>query len=303
MKMLTNFTQFALSSLISFLFVGIILPGLRKRLLDNPNERSSHKLPTPRGGGIAFVLVGSTLSYIYNTGPLRWLPILCLPLAVIGMLDDYKDIPALWRYTIQIITAMALLWISRIDIPIWCMPLCIIIITGVINFMNFMDGLDGLLAGCSVLLFAAASNWSISGAIFGFLLWNWSPAKVFMGDVGSTFIGATFAGLVFQQPTSQEILSFLFLGFPLFGDAATCVLRRLFSRQNIFTAHRQHLYQRLNRAGWNHASVALLYSLAVFILVLGKVVGDMPLLIVLVFAEFIAALILDHRVAINFKEA
>jgi Fuc2NAc and GlcNAc transferase len=301
--MLTSFKEFAISSLVSFLFVAIILPRLRKRLLDKPNQRSSHRVPTPRGGGIAFVIVGSILNYICSSGPLRWLPILCLPLALIGLLDDYKDVSALWRYTVQIMTAVALLHISRIDIPAWYMPLCIILITGVINFMNFMDGLDGLLAGCSVLLFAAASNWSISGAIFGFLLWNWSPAKVFMGDVGSTFIGAAFAGLAFQQPTSLDFLSFLLLGFPLFGDAAICVLRRLFTRQNIFTAHRQHLYQRLNRAGWNHASVAFLYILAVFILVLGKAMGHVPLLIILIIAEFIFALILDQKVAISFEEA
>jgi Fuc2NAc and GlcNAc transferase len=294
--------QFLISSLLTYLLVAIILPQLRRNLLDTPNLRSSHTLPTPRGGGIAFVIVGTLLNYIFTTGPLRWIPILCLPLAIIGMLDDYKDLPAIWRYITQFLTATALVYVAQIQVQTWEIPIIIFMITAIINFINFMDGLDGLVAGCSVFLFAAISNWSISGAIFGFLVWNWSPSKVFMGDVGSTFIGAVFAGLALQQPTSQEVLSVLLLGFPLFGDAATCVVRRLLNGKNIFKAHKQHLYQRLNQAGWSHKHVALLYIVCIFSLLLARSMLDFQFFLVLIFAEFLLAIILDRLVAKKFGQ-
>lgn len=295
--------QFFISSLLSFFLVAIILPQLRSKLLDTPNQRSSHTLPTPRGGGIAFVIVGTLLNYIFATGAVRWVPLLCLPLAFVGILDDCKDMPAAWRYIVQLLTSIALLHITKIDIPIWEIPIFIFVITAIINFMNFMDGLDGLLAGCSVVLFAAISSWSISGAVFGFLIWNWSPAKVFMGDVGSTFIGAVFAGLAFQQPTNLEILSVLLLGFPLFGDSAMCLIRRLLTGRNIFKAHKQHLYQRLNQAGWSHSNVALLYVSAVILLVLVRSIWGIKMLIILIFVEFVLALFLNGLIATKFAKS
>jgi len=295
--------EFLISSLLSYFLVTIILPQLRSKLLDTPIQRSSHTVPTPRGGGIAFVITGTFFNYIFATGTVRWVPLLCLPLAFIGMIDDYKDLPALWRYIMQLLTAVALIYIAKVDVPIWEIPIYIFLITALINFMNFMDGLDGMLAGCSVVLFAAISSWSISGAVFGFLIWNWSPSKVFMGDVGSTFIGAVFAGLAFQQPTNQEILSVLLLGFPLFGDSAICIIRRLFTRRNIFKAHKQHLYQRLNQAGWSHSSVALLYISAVLILVFARSIWGIKMLIILILTEFFLAIILDSLVAKKFTES
>ena len=295
--------QFLISALLSFFLVAIILPQLRRKLLDTPNQRSSHTLPTPRGGGIAFVIIGTLLNYIFATGAVRWVPLLCLPLAFVGMLDDYKDMPAAWRYITQSLTAIALIYIAKIDIPTWEIPIFIFVITAVINFMNFMDGLDGILAGCSIVLFAAISNWSISGAVFGFLIWNWSPSKVFMGDVGSTYIGAVFAGLALQQSTNQEVLSVLLLGFPLFGDSAMCLIRRLLTRRNIFEAHKQHLYQRLNQAGWSHSKVALLYVAAVFLLVLVRSIWGIKMLIILIFVEFFIALFLDSLIAKKFGQS
>ena len=295
--------QFLISALLSYFLVAIILPQLRRKLLDTPNQRSSHTLPTPRGGGIAFVIIGTLLNYIFAIGAVRWVPLLCLPLAFVGMLDDYKDMPAAWRYITQSLTAISLIYIAKIDIPTWEIPIFIFAITAVINFINFMDGLDGIVAGCSIVLFAAISNWSISGAVFGFLIWNWSPSKVFMGDVGSTYIGAVFAGLALQQSTNQEVLSVLLLGFPLFGDSAMCLIRRLLTRRNIFEAHKQHLYQRLNQAGWSHSKVALLYVAAVFLLVLVRSIWGIKMLIIVIFVEFFMALFLDSLIAKKFGES
>lgn len=260
-------------------------------------------MPTPRGAGIAIVIIGSILHGIFTTGALRWIPLICLPLALVGIIDDHRDLSPGWRYFIQVLTAIALLSISKVEIPMWLIPILIVITTAIINFMNFMDGLDGLLAGCSVLLMAASSAWSISGSIFGFLLWNWSPAKVFMGDVGSTFIGAVFAGFVLQQSSAQNTISLLFLGFPLFGDALISLICRFISKKNIFKPHRQHLYQRLNRAGWDHSRVASLYIMAVLMLVLGRAIGGWPLLIVLIFIEFLLGILLDRTIALRFGKS
>ena len=139
-----------------------------------------------------------------------------------------------------------------------CLILLVIAVTAVINFTNFMDGLDGLVAGCMVVTIATLSItlgapwplWALVGSLLGFLLWNWSPAKVFMGDVGSTFLGAIFAGLVLQAPTWQQSFCFLLLSTPLLADAFFCVFRRLFAGQRVFEAHRLHLFQRLHQAGF-----------------------------------------------------
>jgi len=295
--------QFLIAALLSFLLIAAILPVLREKLLDNPNQRSSHNVPIPRGAGIAFVIVCVLLNFIFISGPTRWLPALCMPLALVGIIDDHRDLPAIWRYLAQALTAIVLLHIGRFEIPLWAIPFCIVIITGIINLTNFMDGLDGLLGGCAVLLMAAASQWYISGAIFGFLIWNWSPAKVFMGDVGSTFIGAIFAGLILQESTTYDAMSLLLLGFPLMGDGAICLIRRLLSRRNIFSPHRQHLYQRLNRAGWKHSKIAMIYIVAVLLLNIARAIGDWPLLTVVILGEFTLAIILDCTVAIRFEES
>jgi Fuc2NAc and GlcNAc transferase len=295
-----RFYQFVTSSFLTYLLVALILPQLRKKLLDVPNQRSSHLVATPRGGGIAFVIIGSLSSIIFTSGIIRWIPLICIPLSIIGIIDDYKDLGAVWRYLTQTVTAMVLIFISKIDLPLWQIPVYIVMITAIINFINFMDGLDGIVAGCSVLLFAATSNWSISGAIFGFLLWNWSPAKVFMGDVGSTFIGAVFAGIALQESSTQTMLGVLLLGFPLFADAAVCVIRRLLRRKDIFKAHRQHLYQRLNQAGWSHSQVSILYIMAVGILIVAKAFWGFTVLLILIMIEILFAFFLDQNIAKKF---
>jgi Fuc2NAc and GlcNAc transferase len=293
-------SQFASSSFLSFFLLMLLLPKLQKKLLDTPNQRSSHVIATPRGGGIAFVIIGSLLNYILSPGIIGWIPIFCLPLSVIGIVDDYRGLAAGWRYCMQALTATILILISYIDLPIWQIPFYILMITAIINFINFMDGLDGLVAGCSVLIFAATSHWALSGSIFGFLLWNWSPAKVFMGDVGSTFIGAVFAGLAFQESSTEQTIGMLLLGFPLFADTTVSVIRRLLRQQNIFKAHRQHLYQRLNQAGWSHAQVAILYIVAVSLLVIAKVFSGLTLMIILITLESLIAFFLDQHVAARF---
>jgi UDP-N-acetylmuramyl pentapeptide phosphotransferase/UDP-N-acetylglucosamine-1-phosphate transferase len=285
-----------------------LIPLLQRRLLDQPNARSSHSLPTPRGGGIAFVLVGSAAVYFLGI----WLPVLCLPLALVGFLDDRHNLPAALRYGVQFATVLVLLLISPWHLSlIGLLPWLLLLIAGtaVINFTNFMDGLDGLVAGCMSVLFTVAALtgmpalWPLVGALLGFLLWNWSPAKVFMGDVGSTFLGAVFAGVVLHASSWPHAFGYLLVATPLLGDACSCVPRRLLAGQRVFQAHRLHLFQRLHQAGWPHARVTLIYVAATAVLAVAMLAGGWPWVSGLAVVELVVGVWLDQRVAVPFAVA
>jgi len=288
------------AAVLSWLLLWALIPWLRQRLLDQPNARSSHHRATPRGGGLVFVLVGSLLSLILGTGPSAWIPLICCPLALVGLLDDRYNLPAAVRYAAQLATAIVLVTMATFPLPAWALPVAVVAVTAVINFINFTDGLDGLVALCGTILMASAGQWPIAGALGGFLAWNWSPARVFMGDVGSTWIGAVFAGMVLQQPSAPEALALLLLGFPLLGDALVCVLRRLGAGQPIFQAHRRHLFQRLQRGGWPHARVSLVYGGATGLLALARPMGGLAALIPLIGAQVLLALWMERNHAVAF---
>ncbi len=290
----------------------LLIPWLRRTLVDEPNARSSHQRPTPRGGGLAFVLAGCGLAPLAGVGWPAWIPLLCLPLALVGLLDDRVGLPAAGRYGIQILTALALVAISPLGMPWWLVPLAVIAVTAVINFVNFSDGLDGLVAGCMVVLLSVAMLLATTqesgdallpliGALLSFLAWNWSPARVFMGDVGSTFLGAVFAGTVLQQDSPQRALGLLLVGFPLLGDAFLCVLRRWKAGHPIVQAHRLHLYQRLHQAGWAHGRVALLYIGATALLGWALLTHGLAMELALVVGELVLGLWLDRHGAVPFS--
>ncbi len=324
---------FASSGILS-----LLLPLLRRRLLDHPNSRSSHCKPTPSGGGLAFVLVVAVTSAIdlfrilvFQIDAVDYqlsiLPVLSLPLAIVGFLDDRLNLPAGLRYGSQLLTAIFLAISSHLTISlleafsvtalasslflILFFVIVLITITGVINFVNFMDGLDGLVAGClavaiSALAFqlqAPSPIWALVGALLGFLFWNWSPAKVFMGDVGSTFLGAVFAGLVLQASSWSEALGYLLVATPLLGDACFCVLRRCVAGQSVFEAHRLHLYQRLNQAGWSHARVSFVYIAATMLLAFAMLMRGGLWVSWLAIAELLVGMWLDRRFAVPFAAA
>jgi UDP-N-acetylmuramyl pentapeptide phosphotransferase/UDP-N-acetylglucosamine-1-phosphate transferase len=296
-----------------------IIPVLARRLLDQPNARSSHQQPTPRGGGVAFVLVAALANVIFLVGvhlrPLDLLQsgllLIAVPLSVVGFFDDRYSLSASCRYGAQVFTALLLLWLSPIPLFWLMLPLVLVAVTAIINFTNFMDGLDGLVAGCMAVALSALALkltapwplWALVGALLGFLLWNWSPAKVFMGDVGSTFLGAVFAGLVLQAPNWPEALGLLLVATPLLGDACFCVPRRLLAGQRVFQAHRLHLFQRLHQAGWPHARVSSLYIAATAVLALALLAGGWPWVLGLAVAELLAGVWLDQRMAVPFAVA
>jgi Fuc2NAc and GlcNAc transferase len=317
-----------LAGACTWLLLDALIPKLRRRLLDQPNARSSHRLPTPRGGGVAFVLVASVASVLAGllssssssssaSAPLPLLaaPLLALPLALVGFLDDRHSLPASWRYGVQLATAFLVVLASPLVVlSLGLLPLLVLLViavTAVINFTNFMDGLDGLVAGCMAVAMSAAAIqlaapwpiWALVGALLGFLVWNWSPAKVFMGDVGSTFLGALFAVLVLQASTWSEALALVLVATPLLGDACLCVPRRLLAGQEVFKAHRLHLFQRLHQAGWPHARVSSLYVAATAVLALALFCGGLPWVITLAALELLIGIWLDRRVALPFATA
>ena len=286
-------------------------------MLDHPNHRSSHKRSTPRGGGVVFVFVAALATVFellfFGSGRavLIGVVLLPLPLAIVGLLDDRHDISPVVRFGVQLATALLVTLFSPLPLPWFATPLVLIAFTAVINFTNFMYGLDCLVAGCMTLTIGALaialdapwSLWSLVAALLAFLLWNWCPAKVFMGDVGSTFLGAVFAGLILQAHGWPEAFSYLLVATPLLADACLCVLRRLLAGLHVFQAHRLHLYQRLHQAGWSHAKVSFIYMFATGVLAFAMLFGGLNLLFSLSVSVLLVGVWLDQRVAVPFSLA
>ena len=145
------------------------------------------------------------------------------------------------------------------------MGIWIFISTAIINLINFMDGIDGLV--CSNLIIILLLSYSFQShnyivAVFPlliFLFWNWNPAKIFMGDTGSTFLGGILILLLFDNFQIEKFLFICCISSPLLIDSGLTILLRLFNKENIFLPHRKHLYQRLNLAGLKHSSITLIY--------------------------------------------
>lgn len=323
---MTLFFIIILSSIFSSTSLYLIIPVLRRFLLDQPVGRSSHIKPIPRGGGVVFVAVGlfcSSISFVFSYQLNYSLVILLsVPLSAIGLADDRFNLSSMWRYIAQLLTAVFILFNSPLvdfsfsSLPgdliiLFLLALLIIAITAVINFTNFMDGIDGLVAGCMSVIIATLAVelevsyplWALVGSLLGFLLLNWSPALVFMGDVGSTFLGAVFAGLVLQAPSWPVAFGFLLLATPLLADASICVIRRFLSGHSVFQAHRLHLFQRLHQSGWSHSRVSFTYISATVVLALALLLGGLSSLFILSFAVFLFGAWLDQQVAVPFSLA
>jgi UDP-N-acetylmuramyl pentapeptide phosphotransferase/UDP-N-acetylglucosamine-1-phosphate transferase len=296
------------SGLIAFALSYLGVLGLRHwsprlGLMDVPNTRSSHTQPTPRGGGLAFVLVSvaTTLAAAMWSGtalPTGAFALLVssLLVAAISLADDRWRLSARTRFIAHIAGALILVTggglVREIVLPwgtVWILdrlsvPFTLLWIVGVANAFNFMDGIDGLVAGQAIVA-AMAIMWMaqiyslgnvvlvmliLATSVLGFLLHNWPPARIFMGDVGSAFLGFVFAGwaVVFSGARSGA-LPFLawagVLGLFLF-DAGLTLGYRILRGERWYEAHREHFYQRLIRRGWSHAIVTSLYTSAATLL-------------------------------------
>lgn len=298
----------ALAALLSAGLLGLLLPLLQRRLPDHPNARSAHGQTTPRGGGVAFVLVGVLWG-------LPITPLLCTPLALVGLLDDRCDLSSGLRYLAQLLTAMALLAAAALPVVsggllgVLAGLVIVVAITATINFVNFMDGLDGLVASSLAVFFTVAALslgaawlWPLVGALLGFLAWNWNPARVFMGDAGSTFLGAVMASVVLQETNWSKALGLLLVATPLLGDAVICVMRRWRAGHSLFQAHRLHLYQRLHRAGVSPQWITGGYAGATALLGAGYLVGGTIAVMILAVLTALLGIHLDQAKALHFRE-
>lgn len=317
---------FTISLILSWSLLFKYIPYLRKRLLDYPNFRSSHSLPVPRGGGISFVLVSLLMTifslFTTNISGFFWVFLFSYPLAVVGLMDDLFSLSSLFRFVFQCFTSGLVLLASpissEISVNIISSPFSlaffvflVFVYVSVINFVNFMDGLDGLVSGCMSIALGIASihlgaPWPILvtiGSLLGFLVWNWSPARIFMGDVGSTFLGSLFASLVLHASSWPMTIALLLVITPLLGDTLSCLMRRYYAGHNVFQAHRLHLFQRLHQAGWSHSKVSLAYIAATALLGIAILTGGLPLVICFSFIELLFGVWLDQRVAVPFAVA
>lgn len=257
-------------------------------LLDIPNNRSSHTVPTPRGGGLAIVIVllmSGVVSLFLPQAPIDVL--VCLLLAtlafsLLGWQDDKHDLPASVRFLIQLLIAVfASGWLLWAAVPGYSTSFALLAllllstlwIAWMANLYNFMDGIDGISAVESLILGATTSYWfaisgvasmaiiciAVAGASVGFMRWNWSPAKIFMGDVGSLALGAFFAIIAIIGTTRLDIpfLAFLILYAVYLADSGVTLLHRIIKKEKWWQAHRSHFYQRAVQSGFSHAQVSL----------------------------------------------
>ena len=276
-----------LSFVLSLFFLQTILPILKNKLLDIPCDRSSHLSPKPRGGGICFVLItfiGSLVFYQTSNSFTFFYIFLLFPLVLVSFYDDFSSLSPYLRAITHFISSCLILFnssfysgfLSSFSSLLLLLLFLVISIFGVaiINFFNFMDGSDGLLASCSSVLLLASFFLLgqppillvLIGSLLGFLRFNWSPSSVFMGDVGSTFLGAIFFGILLNSDSITSSILITLLAAPLLIDPLFTLLRRAFLRQPIVLPHRLHLYQRLVVAGWSHQNVALAYCMPILIL-------------------------------------
>ena len=297
----------SLSCILAFLFSYgsnlILLKYLRKKnVLDIPNERSSHKIPTPRGGGIgialAITLVGSI--YMISAGGMSELKILLIAsgIAFLGWLDDFRGgLSSAIRFGVQFLLALLVIYlfgpITKLPLPapldvhlgILSYPISIIWLVGITNIYNFMDGIDGIAGTQGVvvglglaLMFPltplAPIGLIIAAACLGFLIVNWHPAKIFMGDVGSAYLGFLLAALPFTFSDFAEPRESVFFYDAIFLwifllDGTFTMIRRLLKGEKIWKPHRSHIYQRFNIAGWKHSTIVTFIAMIYFAIFLG----------------------------------
>jgi Fuc2NAc and GlcNAc transferase len=257
----------------------------RVGLLDAPNERSSHTRVTARGGGIAIVAgaaCGLLVSGAPLAGPAAVLAGGALAVAVVGLADDRYGLPIAPRLAVQTLAALAVASATGgfprlplpapLDLPLGPagVPLAALWIVAVVNFFNFMDGIDGLAGAQAVVtgIGAAVVGWTspsaaigaaAAGGAAGFLAFNWAPARIFMGDVGSLALGYTFASLPLLADRGSRPAAVLWMALSLFvfvADATATVVARMARGEAWHAPHRSHLYQRLVRSGLGHGPVA-----------------------------------------------
>ncbi len=280
---------FFFSILLSWLLTSRVRQyALKKDLLDIPNARSSHSVPTPRGGGLSIIIVlllFAVATLFLPDAPVQLLISLILTTlayALLGWQDDKHNLPASIRLLFQLLIAFVFtVWLVWYRMPDFTLSiggsavilLSVLWIVWMANLYNFMDGIDGISAVETIMLGTVTSFWfamsgaisiaiiciAVAGAALGFLRWNWSPAKIFMGDVGSLALGAFFAiiAIIGRSSLNIPLSAFLILYAVYLADSGVTLLHRMIKREKWWQAHRSHFYQRAVQSGFSHAQVSL----------------------------------------------
>ncbi len=257
--------------------------ALHHNILDIPNERSSHNVPTPRGGGLAIVLawyVGiSTMFFMKQLDKQLYFALLSgILLAGVGIWDDLKGLKPHFRFSTQVLTAvMALVFLKGIN-PVsvsgfalstkfLLYPLAVIGIVWFINLFNFLDGIDGYAAleaiviALAMLIFTGDNiNILILASVLGFLFWNWPKARIFMGDIGSTQLGFILIvlGIYFHNNAKLPLILWIMLSSLFWVDATLTLFRRWRNKEHLTVAHKKHAYQRAVQSGLSHKQTILI---------------------------------------------
>ena len=285
--------------LVVFLFVVLIMPVIMKvanhvNALDIPNERKVHKEPMPRLGGLA-IFLGFLLGYMLfcsQTPQMISILIGSFILIIVGMIDDIKPINPLPKFLGQVAAAIVVVWYGNIvmqdisayglylNFGIFAKPITVLFIISVINCLNLIDGLDGLAGGISTIFFITISiiisimgiynglDASLSlimiGATLGFLLYNFYPAKIFMGDSGSMFLGymiAVISLLGFKNVTLTSFLvPVLILAIPIL-DTFFAIIRRLLKGESFAKADKEHFHHQILKMSGNQIKTVLIIYL------------------------------------------
>lgn len=260
----------------------------QRGMFDIPGPRRSHERPTPRGGGIGFatIFLVAVALFIWRfpEDMNLWVGLLGggFMVAVVGWLDDLRGLGSAIRLSLYGLASLwAVVWaggLPSVDVGFgtlrlgvfgyivgWCLTL------GFLNIYNFMDGIDGIAAGeglvvssAAAVFLALAGDWPLaiaclilSAGLLGFIPWNWHPAKIFMGDVGSNLLGFAFIVLAIASENrgSVPLLVWVILLAVFWVDGGTTFVRRLWKRDPVYLPHRTHAYQRAVQKGYSHAQV------------------------------------------------
>jgi len=260
--------------LVALAVARLLLTAAGRRIaLDTPNERSLHEQPVPRSGGLA-IGAGLAAACAIAWPGMSVTLLLAAGLAVVSLLDDVKGLPTAWRFAAHLLASAAFVALELPGTGAAAFVIFVLAVAWTVNLYNFMDGADGLAGGMGLFGFSAyaCAAWlagdaplavlaaSIAAACAGFLVFNWHPARLFMGDVGSVPLGflAGALGLAGWERGLWPLWFPVLVFAPFMCDATLTLLKRAARRERLWQAHRDHYYQRLVRLGFGHRRTALL---------------------------------------------
>lgn len=269
-----------LGSTVAALVIALMLRLGKAGPLDLPNHRSLHAAPVPRSGGIG-IMAGVAAGGFIAT-PAMALALAVAFLAGLSWWDDRRSLPVALRFAGHFVAAGILVYSGvSPDWGIWGAPLFLLAVVWMTNLYNFMDGANGLAGGMTVFGFAAyavagamsgqtgLALWAacIAGSALGFLFFNFDPARIFMGDVGSIPLGFLAGGLGLEgvRQEAWPVWFPLLVFAPFIADATVTLAKRALRGEKVWQAHREHYYQRLIRSGWSHRRLALAAYLLMFV--------------------------------------